>query len=667
MPRFNSDILPDATGRDLGSPSEQFDAHIQDLTVYRTLTTSGATLTGTLHGDITGNAATATLAASATKAASRDKGFINVMTDYSTVVGDGTTDDGPAIQAIIDANPSKDIFFPTLFWATTGATPASYKSNQRLVLNGDGQTLFGPKRIKRLGGTKISFASGIGGISLPSTYNNQGVHNLFLEGGDAHTPATLSSREDYNSISAITNLATSGIELAGSSPSVSGCRISSFKGHGVEVYGASGGQPDYWRVSNCYIDFNRGFGVFVRGTDANVGYTDSLSLEGNSLGGIYDNSNYGNTYSMTHTSQNASTAPVAGSNKTISGIVVASNVATITTSTAHGWTVGQWITTVPTDGTFASTGRILSTPLTTTATYAFTKADSSTGAGGTAATSSGTQVLAYYNAAGIQTGPYSFPGASSGGRLLMTNYSEGNQSPSVYSPDTLTLNQQGVSLTSVTTGHHIYATSGPLLVFKGGHWVFQPLLVSDQLIVRSLDGLTNRFYVEETGNINSVGTKVNLGSGPSANSNAINMSNTWGIYAKTTGGSNSRGVYFHSDDTWYIGDSLRALHFQATAADFSGTLKIGASGTAISQTRVYSQTITAASTAAASAVEQTFTVTGLTTADKVTINPPALSNSCVPVCCRVTAADTLGITFMNPTAGSLTSTSGTYQIVAVRS
>lgn len=90
-------------------------------------------------------------------------------------------------------------------------------------------------------------------------------------------------------------------------------------------------------------------------------------------------------------------------------------------------------------------------------------------------------------------------------------------------------------------------------------------------------------------------------------------------------------------------------------------------GTAITKIVVYSQTITPASVAAATVAEQTFTVTGLTTADKVIVNHAAAGNATGIAGARVSAADTLAISFVNPTAGALTPGAGTYTIVAIRS
>lgn len=108
---------------------------------------------------------------------------------------------------------------------------------------------------------------------------------------------------------------------------------------------------------------------------------------------------------------------------------------------------------------------------------------------------------------------------------------------------------------------------------------------------------------------------------------------------------------------------MPTTNFGTLAAD---SIALG-SGTAITKVVVYSQTITPASVATVTVAEQTFTVTGLTTADTVVVNPAAISNAVGIVGARVSAADTLAVRFVNPTAGALTPTAGTWTILAFRS
>jgi len=103
--------------------------------------------------------------------------------------------------------------------------------------------------------------------------------------------------------------------------------------------------------------------------------------------------------------------------------------------------------------------------------------------------------------------------------------------------------------------------------------------------------------------------------------------------------------------------------------DISSTsLTVGASGTAITQIRVYAPSLTPAEVSANTTAEQTFTVTGLSTADKVFVNKPTAQAGLGIVGVRASAANTLAITFANVTASPITPTAAqTYAVVALRS
>jgi filamentous hemagglutinin family protein len=101
------------------------------------------------------------------------------------------------------------------------------------------------------------------------------------------------------------------------------------------------------------------------------------------------------------------------------------------------------------------------------------------------------------------------------------------------------------------------------------------------------------------------------------------------------------------------------------AANIS-TLSLG-SGTTILAINTYSQTITPAAISGIGFSEQTFTVVGLATNDKVYVNAPAPAANVAVIGARVSAVNTLALQFFNATAGPNTPTSGTHTIVAVRS
>ncbi len=90
-------------------------------------------------------------------------------------------------------------------------------------------------------------------------------------------------------------------------------------------------------------------------------------------------------------------------------------------------------------------------------------------------------------------------------------------------------------------------------------------------------------------------------------------------------------------------------------------------GTAITKIVVYAPSLDVASVAANTTAEQTFTVTGLTTADKVFVNKPSVNAGLGIVNARVSAADTLAITFVNATAAAIDPAAETYAVVALRS
>jgi hypothetical protein len=88
--------------------------------------------------------------------------------------------------------------------------------------------------------------------------------------------------------------------------------------------------------------------------------------------------------------------------------------------------------------------------------------------------------------------------------------------------------------------------------------------------------------------------------------------------------------------------------------------------TKISTIKYYTPTIDPASVAAATSAEQTFTVTGLAVGDVIlTVNKPTATAGVGIVNARVSAANTLALTFMNATAGALDPASEVYHVVAM--
>lgn len=81
---------------------------------------------------------------------------------------------------------------------------------------------------------------------------------------------------------------------------------------------------------------------------------------------------------------------------------------------------------------------------------------------------------------------------------------------------------------------------------------------------------------------------------------------------------------------------------------------------------VIAVTLSPAAVANATSAEQTFTVTGLLLGDMVTVNKPTAQAGIGIVGSRVSAADTLAITFMNATAATVTPTASQVYLVSVK-
>jgi len=81
---------------------------------------------------------------------------------------------------------------------------------------------------------------------------------------------------------------------------------------------------------------------------------------------------------------------------------------------------------------------------------------------------------------------------------------------------------------------------------------------------------------------------------------------------------------------------------------------------------VVAATLTPVSTAAGTTAEQTFTVQGLLPTDFVSVNLPAATAYLGLVGARVSAANTLALTFSNQSSAGLTSASGVHRIYVHR-
>lgn len=96
-------------------------------------------------------------------------------------------------------------------------------------------------------------------------------------------------------------------------------------------------------------------------------------------------------------------------------------------------------------------------------------------------------------------------------------------------------------------------------------------------------------------------------------------------------------------------------------------MSVGIIGGNVASLGVVAVTLSPALVAANTTAEQTFTVPGVAVGDYVYINKPTAQAGLGIVGCRVSAANTVGITFSNNTAGGITPTaSQEYTFLVVR-
>lgn len=89
--------------------------------------------------------------------------------------------------------------------------------------------------------------------------------------------------------------------------------------------------------------------------------------------------------------------------------------------------------------------------------------------------------------------------------------------------------------------------------------------------------------------------------------------------------------------------------------------------TSVAAGSLVSLSLTPVSVGAATAAKQTFSVPGLVVGDQVAVLANPITNAVAACNAEVSAAGTLRMTFVNPTAGALTPTAGTYTFLVIKS
>jgi hypothetical protein len=198
-------------------------------------------------------------------------------------VGDGTTDDAPAIQSAIASLPTTlggTVYFPT--------PSVAYKLNSGLSWNNKPVTLIGDNSaVQPNSGTKLLFAAGVVGITMQNGSLGlgamSGLENLHLVGSDLIAGA-------YD-----------GIVVQCTSWRIRNVTVEGFGGNGLHVLSAlvtatASINANIGYAERVRVYQNKTNGIYVQGVDSNACVFNSCDADGNTGWGIYENSFLGNTY-----------------------------------------------------------------------------------------------------------------------------------------------------------------------------------------------------------------------------------------------------------------------------------------------------------------------------------------------------------------------------------
>jgi hypothetical protein len=229
---------------------------------------------------------------------------VNVC-DIPGLALDGVTDDGPALQAALDANPGRKIFFPTL---DNAGKPLVAFSSITLRPKGGGQSLCGEGQGYQQG-PKIKFPAGVSGISMENARCPGAlVENLFLEGSEfwwsaypkeAILPKGFAGALENTPPHGISE--ADGVRVGANFSRVKNCTIMGFGRCAVNAGNAlTGGVSDDLYLEDVYLLNCRGWGLYLQGGDSNAGKTCQVRAYTCQLGAILDDSFLGNVHDAPH-------------------------------------------------------------------------------------------------------------------------------------------------------------------------------------------------------------------------------------------------------------------------------------------------------------------------------------------------------------------------------
>jgi hypothetical protein len=217
--------------------------------------------------------------------------YVSVL-DAGTVVGDGVADDGPAIQAILDANPGRRVYFPRTATAPDSGT-SYYLGTTTLTVAHSGTTLQGDGGGYG-SGTVLKWASGTVGITL----NAPGctIEDLCLFGSDPWTgtfydQGTVPARRYVGLTEAIGANAADGVRVGHPYCRLSNLNVQFFGRDGINCSAGDQDQAVGLGAEDCQFDRlflgnNRGNGLKIQGGDSNCTQVNAATVFVNQFWGI---------------------------------------------------------------------------------------------------------------------------------------------------------------------------------------------------------------------------------------------------------------------------------------------------------------------------------------------------------------------------------------------
>lgn len=213
--------------------------------------------------------------------------------------GDGKTDDAPAIQKALDANPGKTVVLPD---RRPNDVP-DYVCSRTLVLKDPGQVLRGDGAGYAMG-VVIKFPPGVDGVRFASTAQGALLKDLILEGSESWWGSYAAEAVLPDGFGGKPGASSAdGVKIGANFARCDNVTARRFGRHGFNVADDETWGDNFY-IANCYAMNNRGCGLHVKGGDSNAGATVQFRAYANQLWGIYDRSFLGNTHISPQTHSN---------------------------------------------------------------------------------------------------------------------------------------------------------------------------------------------------------------------------------------------------------------------------------------------------------------------------------------------------------------------------